>query len=129
VSTLDHSNAPLRRVWSMAVHDGKLFAGTTPSGHIKSISAGALASWDFQFPAGWHHVAAIKKRGELLLYVDGVCRARRSIPTSQGYCFDNQEELKIGFGPYEYFCGLMSDVRLYSRALEQREIEQLGSKS
>jgi hypothetical protein len=127
VSTLDHSNAALRRVWSMAVHNDKLFAGTTPSGHIKSISAGALASWDFQFPAGWHHVAAVKKQNELLLYVDGICRARRSIPASQIYSFDNKEELKIGFGPFEYFRGLMSDMRIYNRALEQHEIEQLST--
>jgi hypothetical protein len=42
----------------MAVHQGKLFAGTLPSGRVHSVEAGRMATWDSRFPDGWRHVAA-----------------------------------------------------------------------
>ena len=126
VGNLDSSTAPLRRVWSFAVYEGKLFAGTLPSGHVRSVEAGKMATADDTFPSGWHHVAAVKGERELKVYLDGqpVCGSARF--HAGDYDLTNEQPLKIGFGAYEHFDGLMSEVRLYDRALGQDEIAQLA---
>lgn len=126
LSTLDDSHVSLRRVWSMAVYNGKLYAGTLPGGHVKSLEAGKVATWDTAFPSGWHHIAAVKTPNHLELYVDGECRARSSSFNAQKYSLSNDTPLTIGCGPYQHFDGLMSDVRLYGRALTSSEIAQLS---
>lgn len=127
LATLDHGDAALRRVWSMAVYDGKLFAGTLPSGRVKCIEAGKVATWDQGFPAGWHHVVAAKESQCLKLYVDGTNVATSSSFSAHEYLLNNDRPLQIGCGPYEQFDGLMSDVRLYSRALSADEVNRLPS--
>jgi hypothetical protein len=125
MGTLDHTPAPLRRVWSMAVYAGRLYGGTLPSGHVLSLGAGKMVSWDRTFPPGWRHVAAVKESGRLKLYVDGRPVAL-SAPSHPGeYDLSNERPLRIGAGPHEHFSGLMSDVRVYRRALEEREIGRL----
>ena len=126
VGNLDSSTAPLRRVWSFAVYEGKLFAGTLPSGHVRSVEAGKMATADDTFPSGWHHVAAVKGERELKVYLDGkpVCGSAKF--HAGDYDLTNEQPLKIGFGAYEHFDGLMSDVRLYDRALGPDEIAQLA---
>lgn len=37
-----------------------------------------------------------------------------------------EEPLQIGFGAYEHFDGLMSDMRLYDRALSPGEVAVLA---
>lgn len=49
----------LRRLWSMAVHQGRPFAGTAPSGHLVSFEAGKSVTSDRALPGGWHHLAAV----------------------------------------------------------------------
>jgi hypothetical protein len=124
--TLDHSAAPLRRVWSLAVHQGRLFAGTLPSGHVWALEAGKMATWDHTFPGGWHHVAAVKEGGRLKLYVDGSAVAWSTPFHPADYDLSNDQPLQIGFGAYEYFDGLLSDVRIYRRALRERELAELA---
>jgi hypothetical protein len=127
MGTLDHSSAPLRRVWSMAVYQGRLYGGTLPSGHVLSLGAGKMVSWDRTFPGGWHHVAAVKASGRLTLYVDGRLVAL-SAPAHPGdYDLSSGAPLRIGAGPHEHFNGLLSDVRLYRRALDDREIGSLAA--
>jgi hypothetical protein len=134
VGNLDASPVQLRRVWSMAVYQGELFAGTLPSGHVYSIAAGKMATWDHAFPAGWHHVAAAKEGGVLRVYVDGrpvATSADKAHPTgfSPGdYDLDNDQPLQIGFGSYDYYRGLMSDLRLYKRALAGEEMAILTAR-
>ena len=125
MGTLDHAPVQLRRVWSMAVYNGRLYGGTLPSGHVLSLGAGKMVSWDVTFPSRWHHVAAVKEAGRLKLYVDGriVALSARSHPSD--YDLSNDRPLRIGAGPHEHFKGLMSDVRIYRRALEEREIAAL----
>ena len=127
LGTLDNSPAPMRRVWTMAVFDGRLYAGTLPSGRVYSIEAGKAATWDRVFPEGWHHVAAVKDKGGLRVYVDGelVAVSRGSAP--KGYDLSNDRNLLIGFGTHDYFRGSMSDMRLYGRALGEGEIEALAT--
>lgn len=125
MGTLDHTIAPLRRVWSMAVYQGRLHGGTLPSGHVLSLGAGKMVSWDHTFPTGWHHVAAIKEAGRLKLYVDGRIVALSAASHPSDYDLSNDSPLRIGAGPHEQFRGLMSDVRLYRRALDERAIGSL----
>jgi mono/diheme cytochrome c family protein len=65
----------------------------------------------------WQHIAAVVRRGmnETRLYVNGYLVARGSIGTAQ---FDDpRSDLRIGG-----HAGLMADVRLYRRCLEEGEI-------
>lgn len=126
MGTLDHSDAALRRVWSMAVYDGKLFAGTLPGGYVRSMEAGSLATWDRCFPAGWHHIAAVKGSRRLELYVDGQCVARSAPFDNREYELNSDRPLQIGRGPHEHFDGLMSDIRFYGRALDAKDVKSLA---
>ena len=38
----------------------------------------------------------------------------------------NTQPLQIGFGAYEHFDGMLSDVRIYSRALNHDEVASLA---
>jgi hypothetical protein len=123
LGTIDHGSAPMRRAWSFAVYQGRLYAGTLPSGNVCSLEAGKMASWDVAFPAGRHHVAAVKSGGFLRLYVDGRMVSQSSSFSAGDFDLSNETPLTIGSGAYEHFTGLMSDVRLYRRALSDVEIQ------
>jgi hypothetical protein len=128
MGSLDVASAPLRRVWAMAVYQGQLFAGTLPSGRVRSLEAGKMATWDCAFPAGWRHVAAVRDERRLRLYVDGAPVATSTPFDARDYDLSNRRSLTIGFGVNEYFEGLMSDLRLYDRALGGREIAGLAER-
>jgi hypothetical protein len=109
-------NVKYRRAWSMAVHDGRLFVGTLPSGHVFSMQAGAVASDSRELATGWHDVAAVRDGAEVKLYVDGRLRAQ-SIGEAP-LDLSNDQPLRIGFGAYDYFRGKIADVRLYNSAVD-----------
>jgi len=127
LTILDSSKVVLRRVWTMAVHDGRLFAGTLPSGHVHSVEAGKVATWDESFPGGWHHVVAVKSGGTLSVSIDGQPVAASTGFAPGDFDLDNEQPLRIGFGPHDYLDGQLSDVRLYGRALAEAEIQQLAN--
>lgn len=116
-----------RRAWSMAVFDGKLFCGTLPSGHVLSLEAGKSATYDHALPAGWHHLAAVKSKDKLHLYLDGHLVSRSTKFEPAIYNLDTRGPLKIGFGQHDYFNGKMKDVRIYNRALVASEIKELSA--
>jgi len=123
VGNLDNTpTAVLRRVWSMAVYEGKLFGGTLPSGHIRSLQAGAMATCDRALPSGWHHLAAVRDRDRLKLYVDGRLTATSCPFNAADYDLTNSQPMLIGSGAHTPFHGAMSDLRLYNRALTESEI-------
>ena len=115
-----------RRVWTMAVYQGRLFAGTLPSGRVLSLEAGKSVTYDRELPPGWRHIAAVKARGRLSLYVDGERVATSSVFDSADYDLSNQQPLKIGFGAHDHFRGRMRELRLYGRALSEDEVRALG---
>ena len=115
----------LRRAWSMAVHDGALFVGTLPSDHVRSIQAGAMATYDRALPYGWHHLAAVRSHDRLNLYIDGQCMATSKAFNTADYDLTQDHPLKIGFGAHTYFNGAMSALRMYNRALTNSEIDEL----
>ena len=115
-----------RRVWTMAVFDGQLFAGTLPSGHVWRMRAGQVATLDRELPSGWHHLAAVRQGGLVRLYLDG--KPVASVGEVGGPALDlsNELPLSIGSGPHDYFLGAMSDLRLYGRALTEAQVAALA---
>jgi len=114
-----------RRAWSMANFNGKLYCGVLPSGHVLSLEAGKNVTYDHALPAGWVHIAAVRDRDQLRLYVNGKQVASSSKFAAAEYDLTNSEPLVIGFGPHDYFNGRLKNVRLYGTALTAQEIAQL----
>jgi hypothetical protein len=119
-----------RRAWCMATYQGKLYCGTLPSGHVYALEAGKVVTYDHEFPAGWHHVVAVKDDSRrtdnvLRLYVDGKLVATSSRYFRGELYVTNLQPLLIGFGANEYFCGSLAEVRLYNRALADTDVEAL----
>ncbi len=114
-----------RRAWTMAEYQGQLFCSTLPSGKVHACEVGKLATWDELFPVGWHHVAAVKSGGKLLLFVDGKLKSSSTDFNSEDFDLSNDQPLRIGSGPNDFFHGHLRDVRLYRRALTQAEVGSL----
>lgn len=121
-------NVKFRRAWTMAEHDGKLFCSTLPSGKIFGFEAGKSVMSPNAVPSGWQHVAAIKTADRLRLYLNGNLVNETHIPASMNFNLNSQSPIKIGFGPNDYFNGHMREIRLYNRALNNREIRELSVK-
>jgi hypothetical protein len=117
----------LRRVWSMAVHKGRLYAGTLPSGRVWSRQFGVMATHDHVLAPGWRHIAAVRERDQLKLYLDGqlVCTSSRFSPDD--YSLDNDQPLRIGHGIGHNLHGAVSDLRLYNEALCADAVSKLGN--
>jgi hypothetical protein len=127
------------RLTSLTVYDGKLFGSTgsctasildAPAdvrGKVFSMEAGKVASYDDDLGPGWKHLIAMRQGGRLSLIVDGKPVATSSSFDPAEYDVSTNLPLRIGFGQTEYFAGKMSDVRLYNRALNEQEIQQLSS--
>lgn len=116
-----------RRVWTMARYRGRLFCTTLPSGRVHAMSAGPCVTWDHSLSTGWHHVAAVRTREHLELYVDGRRAARSAKLDAAAIDVSNERPLQIGTGTTGPFSGRLSDVRLYRRALLPDEIATLAS--
>jgi len=130
------------RVTSLAIHEGKLFAGIgsctsavvdTPAdpanvlGKVFSMEAGRCVSHDDDLGPGWKHLAAIRERGLLKLYVDGKLVAQSSSFDPAEYDVSTGQPLRIGFGQTDYFAGRISEVRIYNQALTAARIRKLFS--
>ena len=111
-----------RRVWTMAQHDGRLFATTIPSGHVWSMRTGACVTWDRPFPAGWHHVAAQRADGALRLFVDGTLVAESRAGAPDTLNVDCGQPWTIGAGSGDFFHGALADVQMHRRALSRAEL-------
>ena len=114
-----------RRAWTMAEHDGKVFCTTLPSGKIYKYDAGKSAFFGKTLKKGWHHIVATKSKDRLQLYVDGVLVSKNDLSDTKQFDLSNESTFKIGFGTNDYFMGQMRDLRLYSRVLNQDEIDKL----
>lgn len=124
LTRLDHTpDVRYRRAWTMAEYDGQVFCSTLPSGKVYSWRSGRVAMSDRRFPAGWHHVTAIRSGGSLRTYVDGKLSAEESGFKAEDFNLSTDQPLKIGFGPNDYFKGRLADVRIYRRALKPEEIK------
>lgn len=115
-----------RRVWSMAIFQGRLFAGVLPSGHVHSIQIGKQVTYDRPLAAGWQHVAAVREGRQLKLYVNGEAVATSTDFDPKSYDLTSTHPLTIGFGPHDHFNGKLRDVRLYHAALTAVEVHALA---
>jgi len=118
-----------RRAWSMAQYRGRLFVGTLPSGRVVSIEAGRNATWDLEFPTGWHHVAAVRDTERLRLYVDGKQVAQSAAFDSRQYDLTTTAGLQIGLGAHDHFDGAIKNLRIYRGALPVESISELAGES
>jgi len=128
------------RVTSLTIYDGRLFAsiGSCTSsvldapadvrGRVYSMEAGKCISHDNDLGPGWKHIVAIREKGLLKLFVNGKLAANSSAFDQSEYDISNDRPLRIGFGQTDYFCGKISDVRIYNRALRDAEIAALTKK-
>ena len=116
-----------RRAWTMAEHNGKVFCSTLPSGKIFSHESGKSVSMAGSLKEGWQHITAVKTKQNLKLYVNGKIVSKTDTPDSVKFNLDNESPFKIGFGANDYFSGRMRELRLYKRALSDREIRKLSS--
>jgi hypothetical protein len=127
------------RVTSLTAFDGKLFASTgscTSSiedapvdvrGKVFCMEAGKSASLDKDLGRGWKHLAAVRTRGVLRLYVDGKLVDESDQFDESAFDLTNGQPLQIGFGESDYFDGRIHDVRLHGSALDNASIEALAA--
>lgn len=112
-----------RRAWTMVEHAGRVFCSTLPSGHIYSTRIGQLLTSDVRLTHEWHHVAVTRSAEQLTLYCDG--RVVAQVDSSPMEFEESPSmPLRIGFGPNDYFCGRMCDLRLYDMALSHEQIAE-----
>jgi hypothetical protein len=131
------------RVTSLAVYQGRLFAGIgsctsavidTPAdpadvlGKVFSMEAGRNATADRDMGSGWRHVAAIRERRRLSLYIDGRRVAQSSPFKPEEFDLSTERPLRLGAGQTDYFAGRMAEVRLYRRALSAAAVRALASR-
>ena len=129
------------RVTSLTVYQGLLFAsiGSCTSavqdapagvrGSVYSLKAGECISFDEDLGAGWKHLVAQRRGGELRLYVAGRLVAKSAPFRSEDYNLSTNQPLRIGFGEQDFFTGKIREVRLYRRALTEPEIQTLSQSS
>lgn len=122
---LDFSDVVYRRAWSMAVYQGRLYCGTLPSGHVHALEAGVATSHDAELEPGWRHVVAMRQGNHLGLFVDGKRVAESPSFDPARFNLAAGAPLRIGFGEHDYFHGRLREVRLYGRALSDREVQRL----
>ena len=127
------------RVTSLTIHDGRLFAGIgsctssvldAPAdvrGRVYSMEAGKCVSYENDLGSGWKHIAAIRQRGFLKLFVNAKLVAKSVAFDPAEYDISNDRPLRIGFGQTNYFRGKIADVRIYNRALPDARIAKLSS--
>lgn len=127
LTRLDHTpDVTYRRSWTMAENDGKLYCSTLPSGKIYGFELGRNVLSPTPLKNGWQHLTAVKSENQLFIYINGQKIAQSDLFDSGDFDLDSNVPLKIGFGANTYFKGKMSDLRLYQRSLEQKEIEFLS---
>lgn len=79
----------------------------------------------------WHHVAAVLENDgtpsldEVKLYVDGTEEAVPGTATEINTILENEVKIGVFSDTAKYFEGLIDEVRIYSRALSQAEIDEL----
>lgn len=115
-----------RRAWTMAEFQGRVFCATLPSGKVFAYEAGKNATWDHAMPAGWHHVAGVKRSSQLELYVDGKAVATSRPFKPEEFDLTVERPLRIGAGQNDTWRGKIRDVRLYGRALTEVEVRALA---
>ena len=115
---------------------GRWVFRTQPEGVLRvEIGGGAIVGSTIVSDDQWHHIAAVLEEGsaninEVKLYVDGVIDRPSFVGEKEIDTVIDSEtapDLYINARPgsTKYFAGKIDEVRIYSRALSQQEIEKL----
>ena len=126
---LDHTpNVKYRRAWTMAEFGGEVFCSTLPSGKVFAARQGRQVSWDHALPSGRHHIAAVKTKDRLALYVDGKQVAESTGFDASAWNLDAEAPLRLGTGMNGPFNGRLEELQIHRRALTAEEIKQLATR-
>jgi hypothetical protein len=126
------------RVTSLTLYAGKLFAsmGSCTSSHLDApadfrgkifaMQAGQCVSYDRDLGSGWRHLAAVRRKDRLELYLNGSCEAESVRCDPAAFDLSTHASLRIGAGEVDCFSGRIREVRLYRVALAARVIRRLA---
>ena len=138
----DMGNSPMNthgwsRVTCMAEFGGRLFQGTSTcfgrydpsnppeSGRVYSMEAGKSVSFDDDLGGTWRHVAAVRDKDVVRLYLDGRLVSSSANFSADDYPLFNNLPLTIGFGANGFLSGALDDIRLYRGTLEASQVQDL----
>jgi hypothetical protein len=125
------------RITCMAEFQGRLFQGTSTcygrydqgnpaeSGRVYAMEAGRNVSFDDDLGDGWRHVAAVRDKGVIRLYVDGRLAATSPAFDDGDYDISNRAPLVFGFGANAHLSGALDDIRLYRGPLGADQVLEL----
>jgi hypothetical protein len=128
------------RVPCMAPFRGRLFMGTgmcegryysdmpVEAGRVYAMDAGRSVSYDEDLGSGWKHLAAVRGRNTLELYVNGQLVATSSAFDSSDYDVSTFMPLRIGLGEQNNFLGSLDDFRVYQGALSAAQVKDLSKR-
>jgi len=129
IKQLDTTDVEYRRVWTMAQHQGKLFATTLPSGHVWSLQTGTAVTWDQWKQVANHdrfHLVAQRHGDTLRLFVDGKMVAESKTAKTSELDLSTDQPWQIGAGSGDFFHGSLADVQVFRSALTAEEIRALS---
>src|SRR5262249_19113908 len=93
-------------------------------GKVYAFQAGACLSYDYDLGPGWKHLVAMRSKEQLRLFVNGRLVASAKL-VDKPIDVSNNVPLLIGLGQLAPFSGKIREVRLYNRALHEKEIRRL----
>lgn len=120
-----------KSTWSAVLHrqvDAYYLHSSSPDGAMRP-AGGAVFNGSESYVAGastiplntWTHLASTYDGTTLKIYVNGVLSSSKTVT---GAVQSSSNPLRIGGNTYsQYFEGLIDEVRIYSRALSQSEIQ------
>ena len=142
-----------REVMATALYNGKCYFGTLPMANVFrmddsqftymgnldndpdyylrrvwSRQCGVMATHDYTLSPGWRHVAAVRDRHALKLYLDGKLVSTSGPFEADDYDLENDEPLRIGHGIGHTLNGALRDVRLYNHAPWAETVSELSNR-
>ena len=104
-----------------------------PGGNLNvQVGGGTIFGTTVITDGNWHHVAAVLENdgspnlNEVRLYVDGTEEAVPGTAMVINTILDNEVKIGVFSDTAKYFEGLIDEVRIYSRALTEAEIQALA---
>jgi hypothetical protein len=111
--------------WGIAVYDSE----GDKIGIYNDIAGVGADTWFYPTAVSentWYHVVAVMKNKENKLYIDGVSVGSGSSSSSDWASFDGNLYVGSRSNTEGYFNGIIDDVKIYSRALNDEEIKKLA---
>ncbi len=125
------------RVTAMTEFGGRLFQGTSTcfgryepgnppeSGRVYAMEEGKSASFDDDLGGSWRHVAAVRDKNLVRLYIDGRLISSSTAFADADYDISNRSSLIIGFGANGFLSGTLDDIRIYRGVLDAGQVMDL----